>query len=68
MHPVVIKEEGWEAFEEHVSSAQLSDEPHPGVCDDPDYQVRFFYFFVSLYRNVWPFCAHKGKEPLTMLC
>lgn len=52
MHPVVIKEEGWEAFEEHVSSAQPSDEPHPGPRDDPDYQVQFFYFFVSLYRNV----------------
>lgn len=39
MHPVIIKEEGWEAFEEHLSSAQLSDEPHPDVQDDPDYQV-----------------------------
>lgn len=53
MHPVIIKEEGWEAFEEHLSSAQLSDEPHPDVRVDPDYQVQFFYFFVNLCRNVW---------------
>lgn len=59
MHPVIIKEEGWEAFEEHISSAQLHDEP--GGRDDPDYQVQFLDFSVSLHGNVCPCCAHKGK-------
>lgn len=36
---MIIKKEGWEAFDERTSSAQFRDDPHQGAYDDPDYQV-----------------------------
>lgn len=42
---MIIKEEGWEVIEEHISSAQFSDDPHQGTCDHTDYQVGSAFIF-----------------------
>lgn len=63
---MIIKKEGWEAFDEHTSSAQFCDDPHRGTYDDPDYQVDSAFLFLCEFNPVvWrPLCAHEGWWPI----
>lgn len=49
---MIIKKEGWEAFDEHTSSAQFRDDPHQGTYDDPDYQVDSAFLFLCEFNPV----------------